>query len=171
MLVRLTALPEPGVALGALEDIFFLSTSRTIFPSPVARAAFFKTWTGWYLENAPDHVWFWRDPDGSFRGYLTGCLDSGDAKGLFETIPKYGTFGDLFARFPAHLHVNVHPTHRSHGIGARLVENFVAACKTEASPGVHVITAPQTRNNGFYRQLGFTEAVTRGPLLFLGRSL
>jgi len=171
VLVRLTKLPDPSAALRALEEIFFLSAGRTEFPSETARANFFKTWTGWYLENAPWDVWFWRDHDGSFAGYLTGCLDSMDAEGLFKTIPKYDTFDDLFPRFPAHLHVNVHPDHRSHGIGAKLVERFVADCVAEGIPGVHVVTAAQMRNVGFYNRLGFTEAVRRGPLLFLGRPL
>jgi len=171
MLVRLTKLPDTGAALRALEEIFFLSTTRTSFPSDKARAAFFHTWTGWYLENEPWDVWFWRDPDGSFGGYLTGCLDSMDAEGLFKTLPKYGVFDDLFPRYPAHLHVNVHPNRRGHGIGQKLVERFVQDCIAEEVPGVHVVTAHAMRNVGFYNRLGFTDAVLRKPLLFLGRPL
>lgn len=171
MLVRLTKVPDPSAALRALEEIFFLSSSHTEFPSEAARAAFFRTWTGWYLENEPWDVWLWRDPDGSFGGYLTGCLDSMDAEGLFETIPKYGTFDDLFARYPAHLHVNVHPDRRGRGIGARLVERFVEDCVAEGVPGVHIVTAAGMRNIGFYNRLGFNDAVLRKPLLFLGRPL
>lgn len=171
MLVRLTKLPDTSAALKALEEIFFLSSGRTEFASAAARAAFFHTWTGWYLENAPWDVWFWRDPDGSFAGYLTGCLDSADAEGLFETLPKYATFDDLFPRFPAHLHVNVHPDRRGHGIGQKLVERFAEDCVAEGIPGVHVVTADGMRNVGFYNRLGFTEAVLRKPLLFLGRPL
>lgn len=171
MLVRLTELPEPAAALRALEEIFFLSAGRSTFPSPEARAAFFRTWTGWYVGNAPRDVWFWRDGEGSFAGYLTGCRDSAGAVGLFQTIPRYATFDDLFVRFPAHLHVNVRPERRSQGIGQCLVDRFATDCAAAGIPGVHAVTADGLRNVDFYQRLGFTEAVLRKPLLFLGRSL
>lgn len=171
MLVRLTKLPDPGAALRAMEEIFFLSSVRTRFASAEERTAFFRTWTGWYLSEAPWDVWFHRDGDGSFGGYLTGCLDSMDAEGLFRTIPGYEVFDDLFARFPAHLHVNVHPERRGRGIGARLVERFLQDLVAEGVPGVHVVTGPGARNVAFYERLGFAEAVVREPRLFLGRAL
>lgn len=171
MLVRLTALADPAPALAALEEIFFLSAGRTEFASPEARTAFLHTWTGWYLAQAPRHVWLWQDGDGTIAGYLTGCPDSAGAVELFRTIPRYAAFADLFPRFPAHLHVNVRPERRGQGIGEQLVERFATDCAAAGLAGVHAVTAPGLRNVGFYTRLGFTEAVPRPPLLFLGRPL
>lgn len=171
MIFRLTETEDPAAALAALEEIFFASSARTTFGSDVERAAFLRTWTGWYATQAPHDVLFQRDEDGRIAGYLTGCRDSAAATELFRTIPKYDTFADLFPRFPAHLHVNVRPDRRGTGVGAALVAAFAADCRAEGRPGVHVVTGAGARNVPFYTRNGFTEAVERGPLLFLGRVL
>lgn len=164
----ITALPDardPGAARAAITEIFFRSSVRQSFASEAERDRFLATWTGWYLnENAAD-TWLALNEASSVTGYLTGCRDSLAARPLFATIPRYDAFADLFGRFPAHLHVNVHPDHRNAGIGAALVDHFAAACGT----GVHIVTGVGARNVAFYRRLGFTEAVERGGLLFLGR--
>ncbi|HYD69674.1 GNAT family N-acetyltransferase [Azospirillum sp.] len=171
MIVRLTEAADPAAALAALEEIFFASSVRTSFASDAERSAFLRTWTGWYVTHAPHDVLFQRDEDGRIAGYLTGCRDSAAAAELFRTIPKYDAFADLFPRFPAHLHVNVRPDRRGTGVGAALVEAFAADCRAEGRPGVHVVTGAGARNVPFYARNGFTEAVERGPLLFLGRVL
>lgn len=168
MIYRLAALSgaERGEALAALERIFFASSLRKNFADAAARAAFFETWTGWHLRQAPQDVLLWRDPDsGGWAGYLTGCRDSAGAADLFKTIPAYDRFSDLFAQFPAHLHVNVDEAFRGRGVGAALVETFAADCRT----GVHVVTGAQARNRAFYRRSGFMLEEERGGLLFMGR--
>jgi GNAT superfamily N-acetyltransferase len=170
-LLRLTELSNRTAALRALEEIFFLSALRSGFASGEERAAFFRTWTGWYIDHAPADVWFALDGAGVILGYLTGCKDSAGAGGLADTIPKYGLFADLFADFPAHLHVNVRPGHRDGGIGRRLVDRFAADCAAGGVPGVHLVTGAEARNVAFYKRAGFTDAHPRGPLLFLGRRL
>nr|WP_209763609.1 GNAT family N-acetyltransferase [Azospirillum rugosum] len=168
-------MPDRLAALAALEEIFFLSTLRTSFASPDERASFFRTWTGWYVEQAPDDVWFAvdrdEDGDGAILGYLTGCKDSAGATDLARIIPKYEVFADRFAAFPAHLHVNVRPGHRDRGVGRALVDTFAEDCRTDGLPGVHLVTGVFARNVAFYQRAGFTEATQRGPLLFLGRRL
>ncbi|HEY0835383.1 MAG TPA: GNAT family N-acetyltransferase [Azospirillum sp.] len=171
MILRLTEAADRAAALAALEEIFFASSVRTAFASDAGRGAFLRTWTGWYVDHAPHDVLFWRDADGRVAGYLTGCRDSAAATELFGTIPKYDAFADLFARFPAHLHVNVRADRRGSGIGAALVEAFAADCRAAGRPGVHVVTGIGARNVPFYTRNGFTEAVERAPLLFLGRVL
>ncbi|MCW2243012.1 GNAT family N-acetyltransferase [Azospirillum canadense] len=170
-LVRLPSMPDRAAALAALEEIFFLSTLRTNFASPEDRAAFFRTWTGWYVESAPDDVWFAVDSDGTILGYLTGCKDSAGATDLARIIPKYEVFADRFAAFPAHLHVNVRPGHRDRGVGRILVDHFAEDCRADGLPGVHLVTGVFARNVAFYQRAGFIEATQRGPLLFLGRRL
>lgn len=171
MLVRLPELPDREAALAALEEIFFLSTLRKTFASDEERADFFRTWTGWYLEQAPQDVWFALDGDGAVIGYLTGCKDSAGAVELARVIPKYDVFADRFAAFPAHLHVNVRPGRRDRGVGRALVDAYAEDCRAEGLPGVHLVTAVFARNVDFYQRAGFTNAIQRGPLLFLGRHL
>ncbi|MDQ2104576.1 GNAT family N-acetyltransferase [Azospirillum isscasi] len=171
MLVRLPELPDREAALAALEEIFFLSTLRKTFASAEERAAFFRTWTGWYVERAPDDLWFALDGDGAIIGYLTGCKDSAGAVDLAHVIPKYELFADRFAAFPAHLHVNVRPGFRDRGVGRRLVDRFAEDCRADGLPGLHLVTGVFARNVAFYQRAGFTAAIQRGPLLFLGRHL
>ncbi len=165
MIRRLTDLPDPAPALADLESVFFLSSARRRFDTPADRARFFETWTGWHRRAAPGDILLWME-GGRALGYLTGCRDSAGAAELFDTVPDYALFADLFDRFPAHLHVNVHPDARGRGIGARLVEAFAADCGT----GLHVVTAAGARNAAFYARCGFTHAVERKGLLFLGRN-
>lgn len=171
MLVRLSALPDRGSALAALEEIFFLSTLRKGFASAEERAAFFRTWTGWYVERAPNDVWFALTDDGAVIGYLTGCKDSAGAVDLARIIPKYEVFADRFAAFPAHLHVNVRPGFRDRGVGRALVDRFAEDCRAARLPGLHLVTGVFARNVSFYQRAGFTAATQRGALLFLGRHL
>lgn len=176
MLVRLPDMPDRAAALAALEEIFFLSTTRTDFASAEERAGFFQTWTGWYVERAPADIWFAleekkEDEDGAILGYLTGCKDSACAEDLARVIPKYAVFADRFADFPAHLHVNVRPGFRDRGIGRMLVDAYAEDCRADGLPGVHLVTGVFARNVTFYQRAGFTEATQRGPLLFLGRRL
>jgi len=171
MLLRLPDMPDRAAALAALEEIFFLSTTRTSFASPEERAGFLRTWTGWYVEHAPADIWFARDEDGTILGYLTGCKDSAGAEELARTIPKYEVFADRFPEFPAHLHVNLRPGFRDRGIGRRLVDAYAEDCRADGLPGVHLVTGAFARNVSFYNRAGFTDATQRGPLLFLGRSL
>ena len=90
---------------------------------------------------------------------------------LFQAGAKYEVFADLFPAFPAHLHVNTRPDRRDRGLGARLVEAFAGECRAAGLAGLHVVTGAEARNRPFYARLGFTRAVERGPLLFLGRPL
>ncbi|MBP2227356.1 GNAT superfamily N-acetyltransferase [Azospirillum agricola] len=174
-LARLTALPDRAGALAALEAIFFASTTRTEFASEAERRAFLATWTGWYVGHAPADLWFALAEDGSGSetvvGYLTGCKDSAGAEALARVIPKYEVFADRFAAYPAHFHVNVRPGWRDHGIGRRLVDGFAEDCRADGLPGVHLVTGVFARNVTFYQRAGFTDALQRGALLFLGRRL
>lgn len=169
--VRLTDVPDPAVALAAVRMIFFQSSSRTEFADAAARDRFFATWAGWYLDHAPRDVWLLPDGNGGYAGYLTGWRDSAAADGPGRVIPKYGVFADLFAVFPAHLHINLAPQYRGRGLGGRLIGAFTTDCRTAGLAGVHVVTGVGARNAAFYARAGFTHAVERAPLLFLGKPL
>ena len=173
--VRLSDLAAPEAALAALTAIFFESSSRTSFTSPQERQNFLERWTGYYLNRYPEDVWLWREADGSFAGYLTGCRDSAGAAPLYEAVPGSAVFEDCFAAFPAHLHVNCRKDRQGLGIGGRLVGHFAALCREAGLAGVHIVTAPTARNVGFYQRAGFTERVLREfgsrSLLFMGQTL
>ncbi|PWC86580.1 GCN5 family acetyltransferase [Azospirillum sp. TSH100] len=170
-LERLTDLPDRAMAVAALEEIFFASTTRTEFASAADRAAFLATWTGWFVEDAPRDIWMAVAADGRIVGYLTGCKDSAGSAELARRIPKYEVFADHFAAYPAHFHINVRPGWREHGLGRRLLDRFTEDCRADGLAGVHLVTAVFARNVEFYRRAGFTDACQRGPLLFLGRRL
>lgn len=170
-LVRLTDLADQESALAALEAIFFASTTRTDFADAAERATFLATWTGWFVAHAPADLWFAVAQDETITGYLTGCKDSAGATPLDRTIPKYEVFADHFAAYPAHFHVNVRPGWRDRGIGRLLVDRFAEDCRADGLPGLHLVTGIFARNVVFYQRAGFTDALQRGPLLFLGRRL
>lgn len=173
--VRLSDLADTAPALAALREIFFESSSRTVFSSASERQDFCRRWTSFYLECCPDDVWFWRESGGSVVGYLTGCRESAGARRLYADVPGYAVFESCFADFPAHFHVNCRADRRGGGIGARLVECFVENCRRLGLAGVHLVTAPEARNVGFYQRLGFTVRLPRPfggrSLLFMGRCL
>ncbi len=173
--VRLSDLADPVPALTAFERIFFESSVRTVFASEGERQSFFRRWTSFYLEQCPDQVWFWQDPQAGEIAYLTGCLHSADAGLLYRDVPGYALFESQFPDFPAHFHVNCQSEWRGRGLGARLVEHFMEECRRVGARGVHLVTAPEARNVGFYQRLGFTVRQTRPfgsrSLLFLGRCL
>lgn len=175
-IVRLTDEPDPVARWREIEAIFFASSATTEFPSAAVRATFFDTWTGYYRIEEPNRILLALASDGSLAGYLTGCTNSLAAERLFRDIELYAVFEDLFAAFPAHLHVNCRPDQRGRGVGGALVNAFVEECRREGIPGVHVVTAVDARNVSFYRRHGFSHAVTRRwgkdrDLLFLGKPL
>lgn len=76
------------------------------------------------------------------------------------------------AGHPAHLHVDVLPSHQGAGHGRALVETFLAAAARAGAPAVHLGVAPEnTRARAVYDRLGFTRLpVADEGALYLGRS-
>lgn len=158
-----------------VEEIFFLSSPTQAFVSPHARTQFLQRWTGYYRDCEPDRIYLSLQASGRLEGYLMGCRDSRAATPLYGDIDSYRLFEDLFDEYPAHFHVNCHPEFRGLGVGTRLVNAFLDACKGGAIRGVHVVTAVDADNIGFYRKCGFDFAVARSwrgrGLLFLAAAL
>jgi GNAT superfamily N-acetyltransferase len=175
MIVPLTACPDDIDPWPMIEEVFFLSASRRVFPSNRERALFFERWIGYYRDHEPDGIYLSLPPSGRLEGYLTGCRDSRAATRLYGDVDSYRLFEDLFDEYPAHFHVNCHPEFRGLGVGTRLVNAFLDACKGGAIRGVHVVTAVDADNIGFYRKCGFDFAVARywrgRGLLFLATAL
>ncbi len=149
-----------------LDTIFFEASNTKSFASEEARAAFRERWFGRYLAHYPQWAYVAQTPDGTVAGYLVGA--AGEPSGFDD-------FGSAAQAFPAHLHVNLAPQFRSRGIGAELIEAFVADARRAGVKGVHVVTSADARNVRFYERVGFkpraTTTVNGSELVFLGRSL
>lgn len=71
------------------------------------------------------------------------------------------------ARYPAHLHVNLAPGFRGHGLGRRLVETFLDAARKRGAPGVHAsVREDNAKGRAFFERIGF-EQVSRHPVVRL----
>jgi GNAT superfamily N-acetyltransferase len=58
--------------------------------------------------------------------------------------------------FPAHLHIDILPSHQGTGNGRRLIDRFVDAAGIAGASGVHVTVAvANARAHGFYQRVGF----------------
>lgn len=149
-----------------LDAIFFEASNTKSFPSEEARAAFRERWFGRYLKDYPKWAYIAEAPGSIIAGYLVGALDEQTG---FED------FASAAQAFPAHLHVNLAPEFRSRGIGAELIEAFVADAARAGVKGVHVVTSADARNVRFYERVGFKPraktTVNGRELVFLGRAL
>ncbi len=82
---------------------------------------------------------------------------------------------NLYERFPAHLHVNVDKTARGAGVGAKLVERYLADLRSLDVKGIHLFCGPKPV--AFYRRcgleiLGEREFKPGGvPVVAMGREL
>lgn len=158
-----------------LKEIFFLSAARKDWPDPVAKEAFYETWTGYYRKHEPDLI-FLAVEGPTVLAYLTGSRDSMKALPELEgKIKSFAVFKDLFPKYPGHLHINAHPKARGRGVGSALIEHFTEVLQTTGVVGVHLITSPDARNRKFYQDNQFNYEVEREynshKLLFMGREL
>jgi GNAT superfamily N-acetyltransferase len=163
---RWTEIAHPERLGDALDAIFFEASNTKSFPGEEARAAFRERWLGRYLTQHPQWAYVALAPDGGVAGYLVGALGEGNG---------FDDFAEAAAEFPAHLHVNLAPRHRSQGIGADLIEAFAKDAAQAGAKGMHVVTSADARNVRFYERVGFLPRartmVNGRELVFLGRPL
>lgn len=153
---------EPEALVGGIDRIFFDASATRSFADAAQRDAFRERWLGRYLERFAQWFYVVVDADSDDQGahvlgYLAGCLDDPARSALFADIAYFHDLGDLTARFPAHLHINLAEQARSQGIGAALIERFCADARQAGACGVHVVTSAQSRNVTFYNRCGFNE--------------
>ncbi|WP_137235703.1 GNAT family N-acetyltransferase [Streptomyces sp. BPSDS2] len=77
------------------------------------------------------------------------------------------------ACYPAHLHIDLLPTHQRSGHGRRLMETFLAALHQQGVKAVHLsMLTANTRARAFYDRVGFHEIAVPdpGPVTYLGRA-
>jgi ribosomal protein S18 acetylase RimI-like enzyme len=66
--------------------------------------------------------------------------------------------------WPAHLHINLLPRLQGRGIGAQLIDRWLAAVGTLGARGAHLaVGARNARAVSFYRRYGFRELERTGP--------
>ncbi|SBT44097.1 GNAT family N-acetyltransferase [Micromonospora narathiwatensis] len=76
------------------------------------------------------------------------------------------------AAYPAHLHIDLLPSHQGQGHGRRLLETFLTAAHAAGAPALHVgMVTANVRARGFYDRLGFQmiPVPDPGPVTYLGR--
>lgn len=77
------------------------------------------------------------------------------------------------AAYPAHLHIDLLPSHQGRGHGRRLLETFLTAAHRAGAPALHVgMLTANVQARGFYDRLGFHVIAVPdpGPVTYLGRS-
>ncbi|RKE22518.1 GNAT family N-acetyltransferase [Streptomyces sp. TLI_171] len=77
------------------------------------------------------------------------------------------------ADYPAHLHIDLLPSHQRAGYGRELMETLLAALAAKGVPAVHLgMVTANTPARAFYDRLGFhvLPVPDPGPLTYLGRS-
>ena len=127
------------------------------FASADARAEFQHIWLGRYFLNAESLIWVAYDAERLPVGYIlvqTNALTPADWR---TDYPYYRSFQALLEDYPAHLHINIREGYRGSGLGARLLEQACTATAEAGAPGIHLITAADARNVGFYLANGFRE--------------
>lgn len=76
---------------------------------------------------------------------------------------------EVAEEYPAHLHIDLLPQAQGHRLGTRLLELFVAQCRTEGVKGIHL--GVTYRNPGaitFYQKLGFSTLAETDWGLYMG---
>ena len=158
-----------------IEAIFFAASATRSFAGDAVRTAFRERWLGRFLDHFPDCAFLALDDDGAVAGYIVGALADPAKDPRFSDIGYFRDFGHLTARYPAHLHINLAANARNRGIGGRLIDAFCGHARTQGAPGVHAVTAEQSRNRSFYARNGFALQATvdrSGPaIVFLARAL
>lgn len=137
-----------------LEEIFFMSSSVTQFESEQKKADFFERWLGHYLKHYPDTTWCACEGP-QILGYLTVCPDT---LSFIKERPleSLTLFKRHYEAYPAHLHMNTHPSSRGLGIGSKLLSSACTALRAQGISGLHLMTSVGERNVEFYQRQGMS---------------
>lgn len=159
--------------LDELYDIFFDSSSKKIFNSEIEKKQFSYKYLDYYYVNHADNFFVMVENE-KVLGYICGALDSRRCHELYQLLPHFKIFDDLYDQFPIHLHMNTHSSARGKGIGTALLEHFSGHVKINFNK-LHIITSPSAKNVEFYLKNGFIEIEVRSfinnELLLMGKTL
>jgi GNAT superfamily N-acetyltransferase len=169
MSVQIFSLSEAPDLWQNIIPIFFESSARSEFESVEAKNDFLYKYLGYYRENYPDYFLV-GVLEKEVMGYICGSPDSSKDLVLFDILPHYGLFKDLYSTYPAHLHINLSENSRGKGIGSKLIRQFENLCQSPT----HLITSPSARNRSFYLKNDYSFESVRSysntDILFMGKS-
>ena len=75
----------------------------------------------------------------------------------------------ILDRYPSHLHINLLPQLQGRGLGARLIDRWLAEMKSRGSPGAHLgVGVANERAVGFYQAYGFAEVERARDVIWYG---
>lgn len=158
--------------LSEVESIFFESSTRKEFKDQQERLDFQYKYLGHYLKHHRELALVAQNSE--VLGYCVAAPQS-DTQELKLIQPHLALFQEHFRAFPAHLHINLSAQARGQGIGGQLVLTLEEKLKEQQIPGLHIVTAPTSRNRSFYQRLGFhfefEQSFKGADLLFMGKRL
>jgi GNAT superfamily N-acetyltransferase len=171
-ILRLDSIPSPDrpERLEEARLIFEETAPPLTSLSPDAKKAFEHKYFGIYLET-PGSFFLACDRK-QVLGYLAGAPETLPLH--FALNPYLEQFrAEIEDHFPAHLHLNLAAAARGAGLGSKLIDRYVRdLLRQQHGPsGVHVVTAKDAENVGFYLKNGFEKTRVSGKLLLMGRSL
>lgn len=174
-LLNLGPAAEKGRIWAGVEKIFFESSSKKTFASPEEREAFKYKYLDWYAKKHPECFFVAFENNSDTLGYICGVPNTQSESELAKLNPWFSIFENSFHDFPAHLHINCGESSRGHGLGSQLLNLFENHLRAREIGGVHLVTAPDARNVGFYDKNGYkftkTEIWKGAPLLLMGKTL
>lgn len=174
-LQSLGALGEKNKIWIGIENVFFESSSKKTFVNADERNAFRFKYLDWYAKHHPELFFLGLDQDQRVHGYICGTPETNSTNDLATLHPWFSIFSHLYLQYPAHLHINCAEKARGSGLGSTLLSVFENTLQAKGIVGVHLVTAPEARNVGFYDKNGykFSQSATwkETSLLFMGKSL
>ena len=150
----------------SIEEIFFLTTSKKEFASQEEKAQFLYKYLGIYFNKYPELILV-AAIDGQILGYILGMPNTLD-QDYFGLHPYLVHFEEQIREFPAHLHINLHPSAQGKGLGSLLLEEYIALLKAKNIKGLHITTGSFERNVEFYKKNAFKPLKT---MEFKGNSI
>jgi len=185
-----------------LLDICYLTGS----PMLADKYLFGLRWCLNYLWHQPEHSFAAADAaTDEMAGFLVGALDTAAQEQHYREVmvpevkrcwkryhpktprawvgylllrlPEISVFKGLYAEYPAHLHINIHPDYQRQGIGHRLFQAYEANLAKHHIPGYHLqVGADNQAGISFYRKLGLTElkrlpAVGKSLVIVFGKKM
>jgi hypothetical protein len=109
--------------LGEIDSIFLDRAQNRTFPAARKKNLFESARSG-DISNHRGSFFVALNGSGRVIGYLAGCLKNPTELVHFSDIEYFQTIGDICRDYPAHLHINVAPQWRNHGLELRLLSDL-----------------------------------------------
>lgn len=145
----------------ALAEIFFETAVRQTFATTAERDSYRHRWYDRYTYRCRSTIFVALATERAPIGYVLACPFDIRQVPSFSDITYFGAFEDVIDQYPAHLHVNVTTAWQGRGVGLALVRQGIEACRLAGAPGVHIVTAADAPNIGFYEKCGLVQVARR----------